>query len=73
MARDPENIQSEIEKTRDQLAGSLDALAERANPKHLIEGGKEQVAEKLADPKIKYGLIAAGAVVGLLVLRSLFR
>lgn len=73
MARDPENIQSEIEKTRDQLAESLDALAERANPKNLIEGGKEQVAEKLADPKVKYGLIAAGAVIGLLVLRSLFR
>ena len=73
MARDPENIQSEIEKTRDQLADSLDALAERANPKNLIEGGKEQVAEKLADPKIKYGLIAAGAVIGLLVIRSLFR
>lgn len=73
MARDPENIQSEIEKTRDQLAESLDALAERANPKNLIEGGKEQVAEKLADPKVKYSLIAAGAVVGLLVLRSLFR
>ena len=73
MARDPENIQSEIEKTRDQLADSLDALAERAHPKTLIEGGKEQVAEKLADPKIKYGLIAAGALIGLLVIRSLFR
>lgn len=73
MARDPENIQSEIEKTRDALADSLDALADRASPKTLIEGGKEQVAEKLADPKIKYSLIAAGAVVGLLVLRALFR
>ncbi|RZT84340.1 uncharacterized protein DUF3618 [Pseudonocardia sediminis] len=73
MARDPENIQSEIEKTRDQLADSLDALAERANPKNLIEGGKEQFAEKLADPKVKYSLIAAGAVIGLLVLKSLFR
>lgn len=73
MARDPENIQREIEKTRDALAESLDALADRANPKNLIEGGKEQVAEKLADPKVKYSLIAAGAVVGLLVLRSLFR
>lgn len=73
MARDPENIQSDIEKTRDALADSLDALAERANPKTLMEGGKEQVAEKLSDPKIKYGLIAAGAVVGLLVIRAIFR
>ena len=73
MARDPENIQSDIEKTRDALAESLDALAERANPKTLIEGGREQVAEKLADPKIKYSLIGVGAVVGLLVLRAIFR
>ncbi len=73
MARDPENIQSEIDKTRDALAESLDALAERANPKTLMEGGKEQVAEKLADPKIKYSLIAAGSVIGLLVIRAIFR
>lgn len=73
MARDPENIQSEIDKTRDALAESLDALAERANPKTLMEGGREQVAEKLADPKIKYSLIAAGSVIGLLVIRAIFR
>ncbi|MEV1296080.1 DUF3618 domain-containing protein [Pseudonocardia sp. NPDC049635] len=73
MARDPEHIQREIEKTRDALADSLDALADRANPKNLIEGGREQIAEKLADPKIKYTLIAVGTVVGLLVIRSIFR
>ncbi|MBP2370549.1 hypothetical protein JOF36_006245 [Pseudonocardia parietis] len=73
VARDPENIQREIEKTRDALAESLDALADRAHPKNLIEGGKEQVAEKLADPKIKYTLIAVGALIGLVVVRSIFR
>ncbi|WP_093340572.1 DUF3618 domain-containing protein [Pseudonocardia ammonioxydans] len=73
MARDPENIQREIEKTRDALAESLDALADRANPKTLIEGSKEQIAEKLADPKIKYTLIAVGTLVGLAVVRSIFR
>lgn len=73
VARDPENIQREIEKTRDALAESLDALADRANPKTLIEGGKEQVAERLADPKVKYALIAVGALVGLAVIRSILR
>ncbi|MEQ3554216.1 DUF3618 domain-containing protein [Pseudonocardia nematodicida] len=73
MARDPEKIQREIEKTRDALEESLDALAERANPKNLIEGGKEQVAARLADPKIKYSLIAVGALVGLALLRSILR
>lgn len=69
----PENIQREIEKTRDALAESLDALADRANPKNLIEGGKAQLAERLADPKIKYSLIAVGALVGLAIVRSIFR
>lgn len=73
MARDPENIQREIEKTRDALAESLDALTDRAHPKNLIEGSKEQIAEKLADPKIKYALIAVGTLVGLAVIRSIFR
>jgi hypothetical protein len=73
VARDPESIQHEIEQTRDALAESLDALADRANPKNLIEGGKEQVAEKLADPKIKYTLIAVGALVGLALVRSILR
>ncbi|MFP5022702.1 DUF3618 domain-containing protein [Pseudonocardia phyllosphaerae] len=73
MARDPENIQHEIEKTRDALAESLDALADRANPKNFIESGKEQVSEKLADPKVKYALIAVGALVGLALVRSILR
>ncbi|OLL99753.1 hypothetical protein Ae706Ps2_2501c [Pseudonocardia sp. Ae706_Ps2] len=73
VARDPENIQREIEKTRDALAESLDALADRANPKNLIEGGKAQLAERLADPKVKYSLIAVGALVGLAIVRSIFR
>jgi len=73
VARDPENIQREIEKTRDALADSLDALADRANPKNLIEGGRERIAEKLADPKIKYTLIAVGTLVGLAVIRSILR
>lgn len=73
VARDPESIQREIEQTRDALAESLDVLADRANPKNLIEGGKEQVAEKLADPKIKYTLIAVGALVGLALVRSILR
>ncbi len=63
MARDPDTIQREIEKARDALAESLDALAERANPRRLADNGKQAVAAKLADPKIKYSLIAVGAIL----------
>lgn len=73
MARDPEIIQKEIEKSREQLAASLDALSERANPRRLVDDGKETVVATLDDPKVKYALIAVGAVVALVVLRKLFR
>lgn len=73
MARDPDTIQREIEETRDALADSLDALGERASPKRLIENGRQTVAAKLEDPKIRYGLMAVGALVAFAVLRTLFR
>jgi len=73
VARDPETIQREIEKTRDELARSLDALTERAHPKRYVDEGKQQVLAKLADPKIKYTLIGIGAVIALAILRKLFR
>jgi hypothetical protein len=72
VARDPESIQREIEQTRDALADSLDALTDRANPKRLVDAGKVQVQNKLADPKVKYALIGVGAILALAVLKKLF-
>ena len=73
MARDPDTIEREIEKAREALAGALDELSERASPQRLSEQGKEIAAEKWADPKIKYAVIGAGALIGLLILRKLFK
>jgi hypothetical protein len=73
VARDPDTIQREIESARNALAESLDELSDRANPKHLVEQGRESVQERLNDPKIRYALIGVGVLVGLLVIRSLFR
>ncbi|MGH3568141.1 MAG: DUF3618 domain-containing protein [Pseudonocardia sp.] len=73
MARNPDTIQREIEQTRDQLALSLDSLGDRANPKRLIAEGRQSVQEKLAEPKIRYALIAVGVLVAIKVLRGLFR
>ncbi|MCF7553338.1 MULTISPECIES: DUF3618 domain-containing protein [Pseudonocardia] len=72
MARDPENIQQEIEKTRDALAASLDALTDRANPKRFVDSGKQQVQAKLDDPKIRYALIGVGVILAAAVLKKLF-
>jgi hypothetical protein len=73
VARDPDTIQREIEKARDALADSLDVLSERASPKRFVDTGKESVQAKLAEPKIRYALIAVGAILALAVLRKLFR
>lgn len=73
MARDPDTIQREIDTARDALAESLDALGERANPKRFVDSGKQSVATKLADPKIKYGLIAVGVLIAFALVRKLFR
>jgi hypothetical protein len=73
VARDPETIQREIERTRDALAESLDALGDRANPKRLVDSGKQSVQAKLAEPQVRYALMAVGAVIALAVLRKLFR
>jgi uncharacterized protein DUF3618 len=73
VARDPDSIQQEIEKARNALAESLDVLSERASPKRFVDQGRASLQQRLADPKIKYGLMALGALVALAVLRKLFR
>ena len=73
MARDPDTIQREIEKARDALAESLDVLSERASPKRFVDQGRASLQRRLADPKIKYGLMALGALVAFALLRRLFR
>ncbi|GAA4886469.1 DUF3618 domain-containing protein [Actinomycetospora straminea] len=73
MARDTDAIERDIQQAREALAGALDELSERANPQRLSEQGKEMAAQKWADPRVKYAVYAAGALVGLLILRKLFR
>jgi hypothetical protein len=73
VARDADTIQAEIERARDALALTVDELTTRANPKRILEETKQTLRAKLADPKIKYALIGAGALVGVLIVRRLFR
>lgn len=73
MARDPDTIQREIERARDSLASTLDQLGTKANPKKLVDEAKAGAASTLASPKVKYPLIAVGALILLLIVRKLFR
>jgi hypothetical protein len=73
VVRDAETIQAEIERARDSLASAVDELTTRANPKRVVEQGRQTVVATLAEPKVKYSLIAVGALVGLVILRRLLR
>ena len=73
MARDPETIEREIEEAREALAATLDELGQRASPKRFVESGKASVRSRLADPRVRYPLIAVGVLIALLMVRRLFR
>ncbi|WP_216915377.1 DUF3618 domain-containing protein [Nocardia sp. NBC_01377] len=73
MARDTDRIERDIEEARTRLASTLDELAVRADPQRIAGDTKHMVLAKLNEPKVKYSLIGAGAVVVGLVLLKIFR
>lgn len=73
MARDTERIEREIEAARTRLASTLDEIAVRADPQRIADDTKHMVLAKLNQPKVKYSLIGAVAVVVGLVLVKIFR
>jgi len=73
VARDTQQIELEIERARDELAQTLDALSVRANPKNLIEQGKEKVRATFNQPAVKYGLIGAGVLAAAVVVIKIVR
>ncbi|WP_216215555.1 DUF3618 domain-containing protein [Amycolatopsis aidingensis] len=73
MARDPDTIERDIEQAREALASTLDELGTKANPKRLADNAKTTALAKLEEPKVKYPLIGAGVLVGLLLVRKLLR
>lgn len=44
--RDPEAVEREIERTREELARNIDELADRLNPKHVAQRGTERLKEE---------------------------
>jgi Protein of unknown function (DUF3618) len=73
MARDADTIERDIEKARDALAATLQEIGTRADPKRLVEAGKEQVEATMGNPTVRYSLMGLGALIVLVLLRKLFR
>lgn len=75
-------LEREIEQTRERLAGTLDQLLYRANPKTIVGREVTSVKSKFVDletgaPKtdaiLRAAGIAVGVIVGIVVLRKIVR
>ena len=69
--RDPDDIKQEIDKARDQLATTVDALAERANPRRIADDAKAGVLEFVKKPAVAVSIAGLGAVVLVLLIRRI--
>jgi hypothetical protein len=68
--RDPDALVAQIERTREDLARTIDSLAERVSPAANVQRLRAKVAEQAAKPEVQLGAAAVGvAVVGLAILR----
>lgn len=73
MARNLEDIQRDIERTRRQLASTLDEIADRTKPANLVEDAKVQATAKLQDPQVQKILAGVGAAVAGIIVISVVR
>lgn len=73
MARSIDDIQREIERTRRQLASTLDQLADRSHPQALMGDAKREASAKVQEPKVQAVLGAVAAVVVGVVALSVVR
>jgi hypothetical protein len=61
--RDPDMIVAEIERTRENLAQTIDSLAEKVSPANNIRKLRERVAEETAKPEVRLAAAAVGLIV----------
>ena len=59
--RDPDTIRQEIDQARDQLALTVDNLAERANPRRIADDVKSGVVRFVKKPAVAMSLAGIGA------------
>ena len=69
--RDPETIKRDIDVARDQLASTVDSLAERANPRRLADDLKARVIGFVTKPVVAVSLVGIGSVIVVVVVRRI--
>jgi hypothetical protein len=68
--RDPDTIKQEIDQARDQLASTVDSLAERANPRRIADDVKARALDFVKKPVVTFSLVGFGALAVVLVVRK---
>ena len=58
--RDPDAVINEIERTREDLAHTIDALTERVSPGNVARRSLDRIREQVARPEVQ---MIGGAVV----------
>jgi hypothetical protein len=56
--RDPDQLVKEIERTRQNLARTIDTLTERISPANLTKRAMSQVRDQVARPEVQLGAAA---------------
>jgi putative membrane protein len=70
MAQDFEAIELNIAVARDNLAATLDEIADRVNPTNVVEKGKVAAQDALQKVEVQIALgIATAVILGTLVIR----
>jgi hypothetical protein len=69
--RNPDDIKQDIDRARDQLASTVDALAERANPQKLADEVKARALAFVSKPAVMVSIAGFGTVVLVVVIRKL--
>jgi hypothetical protein len=68
--QDPDMIVAEIERTRENLAQTIDSLADRVSPANNVRRLKDRLAEQAARPDVQLAAAAVGlAVLGIAIYR----
>jgi Protein of unknown function (DUF3618) len=66
--REPDAIVASIDRTRQDLAVTVDALAERFSPAYNARKLRERAAGQFARPQVRLGAAAAGLAVAAVVI-----
>jgi hypothetical protein len=67
-AQDPDTLVTEIERTRDNLARTIDAIAKRVSPANNARRAMERVRGQTSKIDVRYVAAGAAVVVGAAVL-----